>query len=861
MAWLLLLFLPPLVVALAYGRAPLFLWGGAILVWWLALAITAAFPVWVTVVVALAWCGVVFLLGHRPTRKRLITVPIFKAFAKALPQMSQTERDALEAGTVWWEGELFRGNPDWQKFLSYPWPKLTPEEQAFLENETEELCRMVDDWECSLKKDMPDAVWQFIKEKGFLGMIIPKEYGGKGFSAYAHSQVITKLSTRSSAPAVTVMVPNSLGPAELLLHYGTPEQKAHYLPRLARGEEIPAFALTSPWAGSDAASIPDAGVVCRGEYQGKEVIGIRVSFNKRYITLAPVCTVFGLAFQLFDPENLLGRGKEIGITLALIPANHPGVEIGRRHLPLDGVWMNGPIRGEEVFIPLDFVIGGEAMVGKGWRMLMECLAAGRSISLPGSNTGMQQVTARAVGAYARIRYQFKTQIGRFEGVEEALARIGGNTYLCDAARVFTAGAVDLGEKPSVVSAIVKYHVTERARQTVNDGMDVVGGKGICLGPQNFLGRAYEQIPVGITVEGANILTRSLIVFGQGAVRCHPYVLEEMRAAQNGDLDAFDRAFWSHIVYTLNNGARALVMGLTGARFVRVPSSVAPECRRYYQQLTRFSAAFAFLADVSMGVLGGALKRKERLSARLGDILSQLYLASATLKRFEVDGRPAGDAPFLHWAIWDAFFRAQVAFTGVIDNFPFAPARALARFVTFPLGRPFRTPDDRLGHRVAMGLMEPGATRDRLTSLVYLPQSLDEPLGALEAALLATQACEPIEAKLRDAQKAGRFAPSIEALTSGSVDAIWDEAYAQGVITEAEYRKVIQRNRLRDLVIRVDDFPYDFGVKAAAQAIPDDRIARTAAIPPAMRPWPEKRRVGGDVAVQDAPAVSASTVDA
>jgi len=841
MTWFLLLFLPLLVVALAYGRAPLFLWGGAILAWWLALCAAGHFPGWVALTGVVILGGIVGLVGHRPTRKRWVTAPIFRAFAKALPSMSQTERDALEAGTVWWEGELFRGNPNWQKFLSYAWPKLTPEEQSFLNHETETLCQMVDDWACSQKKDMPDEVWQYIKEEGFLGMIIPKEYGGKGFSAYAHSQVITKLSTRSSAPAVTVMVPNSLGPAELLLHYGTPEQKLYYLPRLARGEEIPAFALTSPWAGSDAASIPDAGVVCRGEYQGREVLGIRVSFNKRYITLAPVCTVFGLAFQLYDPDHLLGKGKEIGITLALIPANHPGVEIGRRHLPLDAVWMNGPIRGENVFIPLDFVIGGEAMVGKGWRMLMECLAAGRSISLPGSNTGMQQVTARAVGAYARVRYQFKTQIGRFEGVEEALARIGGNTYLCDAARVFTAAAVDQGEKPSVVSAIVKYHVTERARQTVNDGMDVLGGKGICLGPQNFLGRAYEQIPVGITVEGANILTRSLIIFGQGAVRCHPFVLAEMRAAEEGDLDAFDEAFWGHIAYTLNNGARALVMGLTGARFVAVPDHVAPECRRYYQQLTRFSAAFAFLADVSMGVLGGALKRKERLSARLGDILAQLYLASATLKRFEADGRPQGDAPLMHWAIWDAFYRAQQAFTGVIDNFPLALARALVRLVIFPYGRPFRTPDDHLGHRVAAALIEPGETRNRLTSLVYLPQSLDEPLGALEAALVATKACEPIEAKLREAQKKRRFTPTIAVLASASVDALWNDALQQGVITDAEYQQVVQRNWLRDLVVRVDDFPYDFGVKAAAQAIPDDRIAQSAAVPPAMRPWPQERQ--------------------
>ena len=534
MIWIVLVSLLPLAGALAYRRSPLFSWLVAGLAWLVAVGWAGSWGFGWTLLAMLVFGGAMSVFLRDSVRRGQVTAPIFQAFRAALPTMSQTEKDALEAGTVWWEGELFAGNPDWQKLQAYPWPRLTPEEQSFLANETDELCRLTHDWACTQQGDMPAAVWQYIKAKGFLGMIIPKEYGGKGFSAYAHSQVITKLSTRSSAPAVTVMVPNSLGPAELLLHYGTPEQKQHYLPRLACGAEIPAFALTSPWAGSDAASIPDAGVVCKGEWNGEEVLGMRVNFNKRYITLAPVCTVFGLAFHLYDPERLLGGDEVLGITCALIPHDHPGVDIGRRHLPLNAAWMNGPVRGKDVFMPLDFIIGGPKMAGQGWRMLMECLAAGRSISLPGSNTGMQKMVARAVGAYARVRYQFKTAIGRFEGVEEALTRIGANTYLSDAARVMTAGAIDLGEKPSVVSAIVKYHVTERARQTVNDGMDVIGGKGICLGPQNFLGRAYQQIPVGITVEGANILTRSLILFGQGAIRCHPYVLREMHAAQQGD---------------------------------------------------------------------------------------------------------------------------------------------------------------------------------------------------------------------------------------------------------------------------------------------------------------------------------------
>ena len=621
------------------------------------------------------------------------------------------------------------------------------------------------------------------------------------------------------------MVPNSLGPAELLLHYGTPEQKAHYLPRLARGLDIPAFALTSPWAGSDAASITDAGVVFKGMWQGREVLGMRVTFDKRYITLAPVCTVFGLAFRLYDPDGLLGANPDLGITCALVPADHPGVDIGRRHLPLNAVWMNGPVRGRDVFMPLDFIIGGPQMAGQGWRMLMECLAAGRSISLPGSNTGMQKMTARAVGAYARVRHQFKTAIGKFEGVEEALTRIGANTYLCDAARIMTAGAIDLGEKPSVVSAIVKYHVTERARQTVNDGMDVIGGKGICLGPQNFLGRAYQQIPVGITVEGANILTRSLILFGQGAIRCHPYVLDEMHAAQKGDLAAFDRAFWGHVGYTLSSAVRALVMGLTGSHFVAVPGGdadeIAPETRRYYQQLTRFSAAFAFLADISMGTMGGALKRKEKLSARLGDILSLMYLASATLKRFEAEGRQAMDAPLMHWAIWDCMFKAQNAFEGVIANFPNRFfAAVLRRLVVFPLGRPYVVPSDALGHEGAKLLIEPSPTRDRLTADVYLPDDLDEPAAALEAALAATIDAEPVEAKLKEARRQGRFDPGL--IVGGGVDAVWRRALEAGVISDAEFALVERRNVLRDKVIRVDDFPYDFGLREAlAEVGPND----------------------------------------
>ncbi|MGE5794667.1 MAG: acyl-CoA dehydrogenase, partial [Bacteroidota bacterium] len=560
------------------------------------------------------------ILAVAPLRRALLSNPVLAVFRKVMPPMSDTEADAINAGTVWWDGELFSGRPDWSKLLGFPRPALSVEEQAFLDGETEELCRMAPDWDTYVLNDLPPHVWQYVKDKGFLGMIIPKAYGGKGFSGYAHSQVVTKLSTRCSAAAVSVMVPNSLGPAELLLHYGTEEQKRHYLPRLAKGLDIPCFALTNPHAGSDAAAIPDRGVVCKGMWEGREILGMRVTWEKRYITLGPVATLLGLAFRLHDPDRLLGGEADVGITCALIPTSTPGVHIGRRHMPLNAVFQNGPNWGKDVFMPLDWIIGGPKMAGEGWRMLMECLAAGRSISLPSSSVGMSKLAVRATGAYARVRTQFRTPIGKFEGIEEALTRMGGNLYMMDAARAMTAGAIDLGEKPSVISGIVKYHITERNRRVVNDAMDIQGGKGICLGPNNFMGRAYQQIPVSITVEGANILTRSLIIFGQGAIRCHPYVLKEMQAARAADRAKaardFDRAFWGHVRFATANAIRSAVMGLTGSHWVSVPLGAAPENRRYYQQLTRFSSMFAFLSDVSMVVLGGGLKRREKLSARL-----------------------------------------------------------------------------------------------------------------------------------------------------------------------------------------------------------------------------------------------------
>ncbi len=807
--------------ALAYLNASGRTWGIGVAVALAAAWGLSATPLAVRLLLTGLFVVLAIPLAVPRLRRRLISDGVLAGFRKVMPAMSQTESEALDAGTVWWDGELFSGHPDWHRLLETPEPKLTPEEQRFLDEETEQLCAMTTDWETtSVYKDLPPKVWQFIKDKGFLGMIIPKAYGGLGFSAWAHSQVVTKLSTRAGATAVTVMVPNSLGPGELLLHYGTEEQKAHYLPRLAKGLEIPCFALTGPNAGSDAAAMPDRAIVRWGEHQGKQVLGLSVTWDKRYITLGPVATLLGLAFRVYDPDRLLGGDEDLGITCALIPTSHPGVEIGRRHIPLGAVFQNGPNSGRDVFIPMDWVIGGQAMIGRGWRMLMECLAAGRGISLPSSNTGMSILAVRAVGGYARVRTQFRTPIGRFEGVEEALTRMGGNLYMMDATRRLTAAAIDQGEKPAVISAIAKYHITERARAVINDGMDVIGGKGICMGPSNFLGGAYMQHPVAITVEGANILTRGLIIFGQGAIRCHPFVLKEIAATNEADRDAasvaFDEALFGHLRFTLSNFARTIVTGITGSHFVGVPANAAPETRRYYQQLTRFSAALAFLADVSMGTLGGALKRKEKLSARLGDILSQLYLCSATLKRYEDEGRQAKDAPLMHWAIWDAMFKAQNAFEGVLANFPNRVLAVLLRWIVFPLGRPYVMPSDELGHRVARLLIEPSATRDRLTANMFIGRDDDDPVGLIERALAATVAVARTEARVRAAVKDGRIDGALP--PGEGAEAIDARAVAAGVIDAAEASSLAAQRRLVERVVRVDDFDRDLGASLAQPAI-------------------------------------------
>jgi acyl-CoA dehydrogenase len=753
------------------------------------------------IVAAIIFLVIAVPLNVLPLRRALFSSPAFGIFRKIMPAMSDTEREAIEAGTVWWDAQLFSGKPDWHMLLASSKPTLTQEERDFIDGPVETLCGMIDDWRISSEfKDLPPEVWQFMKDKGFFGMIIPKEYGGLGFTALGHSSVVMKVASRSITAAVTVMVPNSLGPAELLLHYGTDEQKQHYLPKLATGEEMPCFALTGPEAGSDAGAMPDNGVVCHGEFEGEEVLGIRLNWDKRYITLGPVATVLGLAFKLYDPDHLLGEKESLGITLALIPTDTPGITIGRRHNPLDNPFQNGPNQGKDVFIPVDWVIGGQEQVGKGWRMLMESLAAGRSISLPALSTGGCKTVARVTGAYARVRRQFKVPIGKFEGVDEALARLAGYAYMTDAARTLTLAAVDAGEKPSVMSAIVKYHLTETMRSSINDAMDVQGGSGICMGPKNFLGRAYQALPIAITVEGANILTRSLIIYGQGAIRCHPYVFAEMQAVADDDhkraLVNFDKALFGHIGFAVSNAMRSLFLAMTGGYFVRIP--VSGRIQRYYQLLTRMSSSFAFVSDVCMLVFGGALKRKERISGRLGDILSYLYLASATLKRFEDQGRPDDDLPLMRWVCHYCLHNIERSFSHIMTNFPVRPIAWLMRMIVFPIGRHFHEPTDRLGNEIAAMLLQPSAARDRLTRGIYINEDPDDATGRIESALPKVIAAEPVERKLRQAERRGDIhGETTEALVAAGLKA--------QLINEQEAKLVNEASAARLNAIAVDDF--------------------------------------------------------
>lgn len=775
---------------------------------------------WIALFAALS--ALVALLALPATRRLLLIRPLLRRFRRVVPAISATEREALTAGGVWWDGELFSGRPDWRSLLEMPKPAVSARERAFLEGPVEELCRRLDDWRITHEeRDLPAELWDFIREQRLFGLIIPGEYGGLEFSAHAHSEVIMKIASRSITAAVTVMVPNSLGPGKLLLHYGSERQKRHWLPRLARGEEIPCFALTGPRAGSDAAAIPDSGVVCRGNFRGRTILGIRLDWEKRYITLGPVATVLGLAFRLSDPDRLLSSEPDPGITLALIPTDTPGVEIGERHVPLDIPFQNGPNRGRNVFIPLRWVIGEREGVGRGWNMLMESLAEGRGISLPALATSAAKSACRYTGAYARIRRQFGRPIGDFEGIEEALARIAGRTYQMDAARRFLLSALDAGRRPAVVSAIAKYQLTERYRRVVNDAMDIQGGSGICLGPDNWVGRAYQAIPVSITVEGANILTRNLIIFGQGAIRAHPYLMRELHAAHMTDrkraVIEFDRVIRGHLGYLLRNLGRTLLLGLSRGRLASAP--LHGPVNRYLQQLEWMSSAFALCADLSLMTLGGALKRRERLSARLGDVLSELYLASASVRLFLDSDRDPAELPLFRWAQEESLFRIQEALRGLWRNLPHRGLARLMRLLVFPTGLPYRGPGDRLDHRVARLLLAPSAVRDRLTAGIFSSTDPSLPIGRLEQALALAEPADAVWRIIAKARALGR-------VRSRDSEESIGEALAAQVINLKEAELLRNSERLRDAVIRVDAFA-DYGVKNVRPLNPPETAADVA----------------------------------
>ncbi|WP_339497416.1 acyl-CoA dehydrogenase [Pseudomonas sp. EA_15y_Pfl1_P101] len=802
---MLLLWILVLVVGIAYLAhrrvAPLPAIG-VVAVYLLAMGAWSHAPGWLLLIFWVLIAVVAAPLLLPDLRRQYFTKPLFSWFQKVLPPMSETERDAIEAGTVWWDGELFSGRPDWDKLLAYPKVQLTEEEQAFIDGPTEELCAMVSDWEIGQAMDLPPAAWEHIKTHGFFALIIPKEYGGKGFSAYAHSQVAMKLATRSGDLASTVMVPNSLGPAELLLHYGTDEQRNHYLPRLARGDDIPCFALTGPLAGSDAGAMPDTGVICKGEWEGKETLGLRLNWEKRYITLGPVATLLGLAFKAHDPDHLLGEEEDLGISLALIPTDTPGVEIGRRHLPLGAAFMNGPNSGKDVFIPLEYLIGGQEMLGKGWMMLMNCLSVGRSISLPAVGTGAAKFTSLVTGQYAQVREQFNVPLSAFEGIQEALARIGGNAWLMDSARMLTANAVDLGEKPSVLSAILKYHLTERGRECISHAMDVHGGKGIIMGPNNYLGRSWQGAPIFITVEGANILSRNLMIFGQGAIRCHPFVLKEMALAGREDHDQalkeFDSLLMQHIGFAVSNAASTLVLNLGVGHFEKAPGNRLSQ--GYFRALNRQAAAFALLADLSMMLLGGELKRRERLSARLGDVLSHMYLASAALKRYHDLDSPDHLQPLFTWAMEESLGESERALDELLSNFPNRVLGCLLRVIVFPFGRRHTGPSDALDAEVAavIGRAKGDPTLEELLAGCYRPQSAEDPVGALQHAYDLLGASHPLQKKLHTALKSGQVKP---AAGEHAIDA----ALHAGVLQPAEAQSLRDAEAARRKVIDVDDF--------------------------------------------------------
>lgn len=792
---------------LAYVGAPLLVWTIAIGAYLVGLNVAGLMVEPLTLqITGGIFIALALLLNIPALRRLVITGPVFGAFKKVLPEMTSTEREALESGTVWWEGEMFRGKPDWQKLLDFKRTRITAEEQAFLDGPTNILCSMLDEWKIlHEEKDLPKPVWDYIRGNGFFAMLIPKEHGGLGFSAYAQSCVVSKIATRSITAAVTVMVPNSLGPGELLVHYGTPEQQKQWLPGLASGKEIPCFGLTSPEAGSDATRLTDTGIVCMGEFDGRQVLGMRLNFNKRYITLAPVATVIGLAFRLYDPEHLLGdAGKnDYGITCALIPASFPGVDTGRRHYP-GAVFMNGTVEGKDLFVPIDWIIGGKDMAGKGWRMLVECLSAGRGISLPALSTAAGWGAYGMTGIYTRLRRQFKMPVGKFEGVQEAMARIAGLTYTLEAARTLTASAVDHCAKtehkgPSVTTAIAKYHMTEMMRKVLIDAMDIHGGRGVMMGPRNYLSSGYQAVPVAITVEGANILTRSLMIFGQGAIRCHPHVFPEMEAARNNDLAAFDHHFLAHVGSVMQHKIRTLSLGLTGG--ILAGSPVSGPMAKYYRQFTRMSSALYFVSNVTMGVLGGELKRKELLSARLGDVLSQLYLGSAVLKYYHDEGKTQEDLDHARWALEHALAEIGRAFDEFFANFPVRIVGWGMRVVVFPLGQPYRKPSDQLGSTIASQMMEPTALRGRLQQFAYIGKGVDDVTGRMAAAFTALLDVEEVYNRFQKVANKGEAGLGFDEQIKYCVE--------HKVITAEEARKIEAFDKLRYDAILTDDFSKEY----------------------------------------------------
>ncbi len=794
--WIVLLLAGMMV--LAYQRASLTVWviGVGVLLLFLSFLLKAS-PVWL-VIIWLIYLLIFLPLTVYPLRRALISRRVLALFRKVMPTMSTTEQEALAAGDVGWEGELFSGMPDWKKLQAMPAPSLSDEEQAFLDGPVEQLCEMIDSWKISRSMKVPTSIWNFLKKQGFFGLIIPKHYGGLEFSEMAHAEVIAKISGISIAVATVVSVPNSLGPAELLLRYGTSEQKDYYLPRLASGDEIPCFALTSPVAGSDAGSIIDYGIVCREKLNGEEQLAIRLTWDKRYITLAPVATLLGLAFKLYDPEHLLGDQEELGITCALIPTNTSGITIGRRHYPLDAAFPNGPTQGDNVLIPVDSIIGGRDMTGKGWRMLMECLAAGRSISLPSMAIGGVRRAVLTSGAYARIRWQFNTFIGDFGGVEEALVKLAGQGYAAEALRTFTIAMLDQGCKAAVASAISKCHTTEFARTITNHAMDIHGGKGICMGPNNYLAQGYIEAPISITVEGANILTRSMIIFGQGAIRCHPYILTLINAAEEKDkqkgLRDFDRALFGHLGFIISNKVRAFILGLTRGRFAKAP---AGPLKRYYQQFSRFSAALAFTADMCMLSLGAELKRREKLSGRLGDLLSFLYMGSSALKYYEYENN-SDELPLVKWVCQDLLFKLQTQLEGLLFNLPNRFVAWSIGAVVCPLGRRIKPPSDKLGRQVAELLLAPSTFRERLLKTVYHTPAPNNLIIEIEETLKQVIAAEPLQKKILKARRSGK-------ISGRNFVELINAAKEQGIIDQAEADQMLAASRARMKVINVDDF--------------------------------------------------------